>query len=132
MKKSLISFCLPLLALVLTSSCKGDTSSSVTTAPSVTTTPSSPSSSSSISSSSISVNSTPTKKTQNEERYDEFNSYSATSIVYALGKVVQIEKYKYQTNVNVYVQDGVYFYQVINVPSEMVELNSYYQFQGEK
>ena len=51
---------------------------------------------------------------------------------YAIGRVVKIEEFKYNDNVNVYIQDGKYTYQAINVNSYSVEIGKDYMVYGKK
>ena len=49
-----------------------------------------------------------------------------------IGRVVKIEEFKYNDNVNVYIQDGKYTYQAINVNSYSVEIGKDYMVYGKK
>ena len=51
---------------------------------------------------------------------------------YAIGRVVKIEEFKYNDNVNVYIQDGKYTYQAINVNSYSVEIGKDYMVYERK
>ena len=114
-----------------TSSTTTSSSTSSLTTTSLTTTSSSTSSLTTISSSSSS--STGEDYLTPDGRKNIFdNTEIGDPNCYAIGRVVKIEEFKYNDNVNVYIQDGKNTYQAINVNSYSVEIGKDYMVYGKK
>ena len=118
-------------------------SSSSQTSTSSTTSSSSTSTSLSTSTSSTTSSSTTTSSSSSSSTGEDYltpdgrkNIFDNTEIgdpnCYAIGRVVKIEEFKYNDNVNVYIQDGKYTYQAINVNSYSVEIGKDYMVYGKK
>lgn len=119
-----------------TSSSSSQTSTSSSSSSSTTT--SSSTSTSSTTSSSTTISSSSSSSTGEDYLTPDGrkNIFDNTEIgdpnCYAIGRVVKIEEFKYNDNVNVYIQDGKYTYQAINVNSYSVEIGKDYMVYGKK
>ena len=128
---------------IISSITSSSTSSNSLNSSTITSSSSSQTSTSSSTSSSTTTSSTTTSSSSSSSTGEDYltpdgrkNIFDNTEIgdpnCYAIGRVVKIEEFKYNDNVNVYIQDGKYTYQAINVNSYSVEIGKDYMVYGKK